>query len=40
MSTIVRQYRIRAVAARAAIAATVTAAAAAAPRQGGAPWTP
>ena len=36
MSTIVRQYRIRAaVAARAA-----TATAAAAPRQGGAPWTP
>lgn len=39
MSTIVRQYRIRAaVAARAATAATVISAVA--PRQGGAPWTP
>jgi hypothetical protein len=39
MSTIVRQYRIRAaVAARAAAAATVIGAVA--PRQGGAPWTP
>jgi hypothetical protein len=39
MSTIVRQYRIRAaVAARAAIAASPVRAAAS--RQGGAPWTP
>lgn len=38
MSTIVRQYRIRA--AVAARAATATIIGAVAPRQGGAPWTP
>ena len=38
MSTIVRQYRIRAAVAARATAATVISAVA--PRQGGAPWTP
>jgi hypothetical protein len=40
MSTIVRQYRIRAAAAARAATAATTVIGAVAPRQGGAPWTP